>query len=85
LADRMAVDVFAESAVPEAGETASQVAPDTVAVHAKLPDPVLLIIKPWLFGLGPPCAAVKLNDLWLRLNWGGVPLGALIFRYTGMS
>jgi hypothetical protein len=65
-----ALTVIAPLALPEPGETDSQLAL-SLADHVSVPPPVLLILSVWFAGLLPPCCAVKERLVGLRPIEGG--------------
>jgi hypothetical protein len=71
-------------AVPEVGETLSQLPPEVVeaaAVQVIVPPPVLEISTFWFAGLDPPAVAVKVSEAGVNAMVGG---GAATFNVTAM-
>lgn len=67
--------------VPEVGESVNQAAL-SLALHVKVPPPVLLILKDWFTGLFPPCWAVKDRLVGLTPIAGGTG-AAVMVKSTG--
>ena len=67
--------------VPEAGLTVSQGAL-SLALHVRVPPPVLLRLSVWVAGLLPPCWAVKERLVGLALMAGGTGAAATV-KVTG--
>jgi hypothetical protein len=73
----VALTVTARFPVPEAGETASQVALG-LALQLKVPPPVLLMLTVWVAGLAPPWVAVKERLVGLAPMAGGTEAVATV-------
>jgi hypothetical protein len=67
--------------VPEAGLRVSQAAL-SLAVHVRVPPPVLLILRVWLAGLPPPCWAANEKLVGLVPMAGGAG-AAVTVKVTG--
>lgn len=78
------VAVMVPVPVPEAGLTLSQVALP-LAVQARVPPPVLLIVRACVAGLAPPCWAVKDKLLELRLMAGFAGAGGEVEEFAGTT
>jgi len=68
--------------VPETGLRVSQAAL-SLALHVKVPPPVLLILRVWTVGLLPPCWAVKERLVGLTPMTGGAPVGVKVATLLG--
>ncbi len=80
---RLTLAVIVPVLVPEAGVRVSQAAL-SLAVHVKVPEPVLETVKDWVVGLVPPAAPEKAKLVALNPITGAAVEAAVTVSETGM-